>query len=138
MSAPGVGFARVVFLAAGLTGILELLPLYFYQAALDRARPLTYPEFYYGFIGVALAWQVAFLIISRDPARYRPLMPAIFLEKLLYPVAAHFLYAHGRLGWKPMLDGAGLDLAWLVLFVVAWLRLGRGAAPGPQAPAENR
>lgn len=137
MSAPGVGFARVVFVAAGLTGILELLPLYFYGATLDRTRPLTYPEFYYGFVGVALAWQVAFVIVSRDPVRYRPLMPAIFLEKLLYPVSALLLYSRGRLDFEPMLDGAALDLIWLALLVAAWLRLGRGAASRPAVSAER-
>lgn len=137
MTAPGVRFARMVFLAAGLLGILELVPLYFYEATLGRTRPFTYPEFYYGFLGVALAWQVAFLIISRDPVRYRPLMPAIFVEKLLYPIAAHVLYSHGRLGWKPMLDGAALDLVWLVLFVIAWVRLGRGAPAPPAGSAER-
>jgi hypothetical protein len=137
VNAPGVRFARVVFLIAGLLGILELLPLYFYEAALNRIRPLTYPEFYYGFAGVALAWQIAFLIISRDPGRYRPLMPAIFLEKLLFPAAAYLLYARGRLGWTSMLSGASLDLIWLALFVVAWVRLGRGVAPAPADSAQQ-
>jgi hypothetical protein len=45
--------------------------------------------------------------------------------------------AAGLTGWKPMLDGAALDLVWLVLFVIAWVRLGRGAAAPPAGAAER-
>jgi hypothetical protein len=121
-----VRFARWVFLLAGIIGLLEIVPLYFYEATLGHTQPppITHPDFYYGFIGVALAWQVAFLIISRDPLRYVPLMPALFLEKLLYPVAVYVLFAQGRVG-DQMLGGASLDLVWLVLFVIVWIRLRR-------------
>jgi hypothetical protein len=39
----------------------------------DQPPAITHPEFYYGFVGIATAWQVAFVIIGRDPERYRPL-----------------------------------------------------------------
>jgi hypothetical protein len=42
----------------------------------DQPPAITHPEFYYGFVGVATTWQVTFLIIRRDPKRYRPLMPS--------------------------------------------------------------
>jgi hypothetical protein len=32
------------------------------------------PGFFYGFVGCAWAWQVAFCFLATDPARYRPLM----------------------------------------------------------------
>ncbi len=85
----GVRFARIVYLVAGIVGLIEIVPLYFYEAALNRTQPppITHPEFYYGFVGVTLAWQVAFLVIARDPLRFRPLMPVSWIEKLLYPVA---------------------------------------------------
>jgi hypothetical protein len=121
---PSERFARWVFLLAGIVGLLEIVPLYFYEATLNRTQPppITHPDFYYGFVGIALAWQVAFLIISRDPARFRPLMPALFLEKLLYPCALFVLYTQGRV--RPQMLGASvLDLVWLVLFVTSWLRL---------------
>ena len=72
----------MVFLLAVIPGLLEILPLYFLQDTLGRRQPppITHPDFYYGFVGVASAWQVAFLLMSRDPLRYRQLMPAIFLE----------------------------------------------------------
>jgi len=124
-------FPRLVLLIAGLVGIVEVAPLYFYEGTLNRTQPppLTHPEFYYGFIGIVLAWQVAFLIMSRDPARYRALMPALFLEKLLYPAAVFALYAQGRVGSATTLGTAALDLVWLALFVAVLIRLRRGWRP---------
>ena len=119
-----VRFARWVFLLAGILGVLEIVPLYFMEdlIGLKQPPPITHPAFYYGFVGIALAWQVAFLIISRDPLRYQPLMPALFLEKLLYPAAVFTLYAKGRLPAEN-LPTAIIDLVWLVLFVIVWSRL---------------
>lgn len=118
----GVRFARIVYLAAGIVGLIEIVPLYFYEAALNRTQPppITHPEFYYGFVGVTLAWQVAFLVIARDPLRFRPLMPVSWIEKLLYPVAVGWLYSAGRTRVE-MVPPAMLDLVWLALFVVAWV-----------------
>src|SRR5215467_11349376 len=95
-----VRFARGIFLVAGVLGLMEIVPLYFLEATIGikQPPPITHPGFYYGFVGVTLAWQIAFLIISRDPLRYLPLMPALFLEKLLYPVAVYVLFAQGRVG----------------------------------------
>src|SRR4249919_3405209 len=79
-------FARVVFTIAGIWGILIMTPLYFTFDAVGRAYPppITHPDLYYGFIGVTLAWQIAFLVIATDPVRYRTIMLAGILEKLLY------------------------------------------------------
>ena len=104
--------------------MIEVVPLYFYEATLGRTQPppITHPDFYYGFVGIALAWQIAFLIIARDPLRYLSLMPAVSLEKALYPAAVFVLYAQGRVAAQ-MLGGASLDVVWLVLFVTVWLKL---------------
>lgn len=125
MSDPrAVRFAQWVFLVAGVLGLAEVVPLYFLEAMIGRTEPppITHPGFYYGFVGVALAWQVAFLIISRDPVRYVPLMPALFLEKLLYPAGVFTLYVLGRAPAQN-LGTAVVDLVWLVLFVVVWMKL---------------
>jgi hypothetical protein len=92
-------FARVVFRIAGIWGVLLMTPLYFTLDAINRAYPppITHPDLYYGFIGVTLAWQVAFLMIATDPVRYRPMMLAAFLEKLLYVGAMIVLYLQGEL-----------------------------------------
>jgi hypothetical protein len=119
-------FARVVLLAAGVVGIAELLPLYGGEALVNRMSPpaLTHPDFYYGFVGVALAWQVAFVIMSRDPGRYLPLFPALCLEKLLYPLSTCVLFAHGRASALEV-GGASGDVIWLALFIVVWRQLAR-------------
>jgi hypothetical protein len=90
-----------------------------YDRAAD-APPLTHPGFYYGFIGVALSWQVAFLIIGNNPVRYRPMMIPAMPEKFIYGLSLIVLYWQGRIGPKEM---AGLlDLVFGVLFVIAFLR----------------
>ena len=62
-------FAKWTYLIAGIYGLLILLPQYFLevQNGIDYPPPINHPEYYYGFIGIAVAWQIAFLIISRDP-----------------------------------------------------------------------
>src|SRR6476619_1825176 len=69
-------FARIVFLVAGVWGIVVLTPLFFLIDVTGRQYepPAMYPQFFYGFLSVAMAWQVAFLLIGSDPARFRPLM----------------------------------------------------------------
>ena len=116
-------FAKRVFLIAGIYGLIVLVPQYFLEAKTGRDYPpaITHPEFFYGFTGVALAWQVAFLIIARDPVRYRLMMIPSMLEKISFGVAAIVLFAQGRLA--PLLLAAGIgDLLWCAAFVVAFQR----------------
>ena len=119
-----IRFWRWVFLSAGIIGLAELAPLYLGEGTLNRTAPpaLTHPEFYYGFIGVALAWQLVFMVMARDPARYRPLIPAAVMEKLLYVASTFALYAAGRVQGAGSLLGATIDLGWLVLFAIATMR----------------
>jgi hypothetical protein len=114
-------FARRVFTLAGVYGVLVLLPMMFLeQAVVQRAPPaFTHPEFYYGFVGVALAWQLVFLLVSRDPARLRPVMLPAVLEKVAWGVGVCVLYAQGRTG-ALFLGGAVIDLVLASLFVIAW------------------
>lgn len=76
-------FAKRIYLLAGIYGLLVLLPQYFWESrnGLNFPPAINHPEYYYGFIGVAVAWQIGFLIISRDPTRYGPLMIATVIEK---------------------------------------------------------
>jgi hypothetical protein len=114
-------FASRVFLGAGIYGVVALLPQYFLEQKLGRdfPPPLTHPEHFYGFIGVALAWQFVFLMIARDVPRHRPLtLPAVF-EKLSFGVAAVVLFAQGRAA--ALVAGAGaIDLLLAGLFVLAF------------------
>lgn len=120
---PSVAVPRTIYRTAAIVGIAMLAPLYAMEARVAELSPpaVTHPEHYYGFVGLALVWQFAFLLIARDPIRYRPLMPITFLEKLSFGGAVVWLYLAGRV--DTMVLGAGLaDLTWLLLFVVAWRR----------------
>ena len=116
-------FARIVFLVAGIYGLIVLLPLYFMEAQTGRdyPPPITHPEYYYGFVGVGVAWQLAFLVISRDPLRYRPLMIPSIVEKASFGIAVAVLYIHGRVSTF-MLGAAMADSLLGVLFVIAFLK----------------
>lgn len=116
-------FARRVFASAGIYGLIVLTPQLFLEAQIgrDTPPPITHPEFFYGFTGVALAWQVAFVVISRDPARYRPLMIPAVLEKASFAITGAVLFLQGRLA--PLVLGfAGIDLILGMLFVIAYLQ----------------
>lgn len=122
-------FARRAYTAAAVYGILALAPQYFLEekVGLDFPPAITHPEYFYGFVGLALVWQFAFLLIARDPVRFRPLMPITWLEKLSFGGAAIVLMAMGRIPAAVLAMGL-IDLALGALFVVAWLKTPRDAS----------
>lgn len=117
-------FSKIVFLIAGICGIAVLAPGYFGEKMMAEKMPpaITHPEFYYGFFGVALAWQVAFLIVAAKPQQFRPIIPAAILEKLAYAMSCFVLFALGRAPKIVAFGGAG-DLVFAVLFTMAYFRL---------------
>lgn len=104
--------ARWIFLLAGIYGVAVLTPGLFLPAR-------GVPELYYGFIGLALVWQLVFLAIARDPVGLRVVMPLCILEKLSFFAVVLSLFLKGRvegdLFWGGMIDGA-----WMILFAIAW------------------
>jgi hypothetical protein len=116
-------FAKIVFWIAAIWGVLTLTPLYFMFDLIGRADPppITHPGFFYGFVGVALAWQIVFFFIARDPERHRPLMIPSVLEKLSYSVAVLVLVMQGRMHPSDLVF-AGTDLLLGVLFVLAYFK----------------
>jgi len=85
----------------------------------DTPPAITHLEYFYGFIGVVVAWQLVFLLIGRDPERYRPLMLPAVLEKLAFGVPVIILFAQGQLPGSVLFFGL-LDLTLCALFLVAW------------------
>ena len=113
--------ARRVFLTAGIYGLVVLLPQYFMEGTLGRNFPpsLTHPENFYGFIGIGLAWQFAFLLIARDVQRFRLFMLPAVLEKLSFGIAVLVLYGQGRI--PPLVACAGsIDLLFAAFFAQAF------------------
>src|SRR5262249_38891018 len=116
-------FAKIVFTIAGIWGIVVLVPLFWLVDLTGRhyAPPMEYPHFFYGFFSVALAWQIAFLIIGSDPIRFRPLMIPAAIEKLGYILTVAVLNSRGRISST---DTAGMlpDLLLGILFIVALVK----------------
>ena len=115
--------ASRIFWWSGLYGVIVILPNYFLEVryGLDHPPAITHPEFYYGFTGVGLAWQVAFFIIAKNPARYRALMIPSILEKVCFGVAALVLWMHSRI--PDLIAGAAvIDLLLAGLFLLAYLK----------------
>lgn len=119
-------FAKYTFLIAGIYGIIALMPMYFLKDYVGQQNPpaILHPEFFYGFVGVALAWQFVFLIISRNPAKYRLLMLPSILEKAAWGVPVSILFLQGEV--SASLFGAGIiDSLLGILFAFAYFKTGR-------------
>ena len=116
-------FAKIVFRVAGIWGLWVLTPLYFMFDLIGRndPPPITHPGFFYGFVGVALAWQIVFIFIATDPARYRPLMIPSVLEKVSFAAPVIILVLQGRMH-KSDLVFVCTDLLLGLLFVIAYFK----------------
>jgi hypothetical protein len=116
-------FAKVVFWIAGVWGVLVLFPLYFMSDVIGRTDPpaITHLGYYFGFLNVTLAWQLAFFILARDPVRFRPMMIASIAEKVLYFAPIIVLRSFG-LVTKAECIVALPDLVLAGLFTVAYAK----------------
>ena len=116
-------FAQIVFTVAGVWGIVVLTPLYFLFDVTGRqyAPPTSYPQFFYGFLSVTLAWQIAFLVIGSNPARFRPLMIPSIVEKLGYVVTLGVLHSQARISAADA-TAAVPDLLLGALFIAAFAK----------------
>jgi hypothetical protein len=123
-------FAKIVFFVAGIYGLLILGPIYFMEGKIGRETPpaITHPEYFYGFLGAGLAWQVLFLVLSKDPVRYRSMILPSVLEKISYGIALIVLYSQHRLPLSVLSVGS-VDWIFAFLFLAAYLttKAGRGS-----------
>ena len=115
-------FSKYVFIAAGIYGLIVTVPMYFSEAQFGAEHPpvITHPEYFYGFIGVVIAWQILFFLIARDPERYRLMMIPAVLEKMGYAATVFILFSIDRITAFP-LTFAGIDLALGALFIAAFI-----------------
>ena len=109
-------FVRIIFAAAAAWGFLAVTPGLFAPAG-------PQPEYYYGFYGLALVFQLVFVIIALDPLRYRALVPIAILEKLAFFLPVTILYLQGRVAMGNIFFGAMVDGLLMLLFALAWFRL---------------
>jgi hypothetical protein len=116
-----VKFAKFVFIGAGIWGLSVLTPLYWLVDISGRhyAVPHDYPAFFYGFVAVALAWQIAFLVIGTDPVRFRPFMVLAMIEKFSYVSTLVVLYAQSRIpsiDFQPAIPDGLIGLLFIAAF----------------------
>lgn len=118
-------FAKVVYYAAGTWGVLVLTPMFFLFDWISRQgpTPITYPQFFYGFLSVAMAWQFAFFAIGSDPARFRPIMIPSMVEKFGHVTTMTVLYLQARVTTSDLMTAAP-DLVLGILFVLAFVKTG--------------
>jgi len=116
-------FAKYTFLISGIYGLIVMLPQFLLENTIGIEQPpaITHPEFFYGFICVTVAFQIVFLVISRDPVRYRPLMLVSLVEKFPFVIAIAVLYLQSRVGWQ-MAAAAAIDAFWGVMFLVSYVK----------------
>lgn len=117
-------FAKYTFLIAGIYGLLALIPQYFLENKIGTDAPpaITHPEFFYGFIGVGIAFQLVFLVISRDPQKYRMLILPSIVEKFSFAIPAAILFAAGRLDAQMFAAGM-IDAVLGLLFIACWFKV---------------
>jgi hypothetical protein len=117
---------NLIFLVAGIYGLALLLPMFFMEQYLTDNYPpaITHPEYFYGFVGAAAAWQLVYLLISTDPPRYRPVIVVAIIAKLAFAITAWVLFSQGRTPGN-IVAGATIDLVFAGLFAYAYVLLGR-------------
>jgi hypothetical protein len=117
------GTARWLFRGAAIYGLIVLLPLYLleHQVAAPAAA-LAHPEYYYGFIGAAAAWQLVYWTIGGDPVRYRAFMPLGVIAKFGFWIPTFLLWLNGRTPTSTFAV-TNVDLLLGIGFFVAWRRL---------------
>jgi len=116
-------FAKIVFWAASIWGVLVLAPLLFMFDLIGQKDPppITHPAFYYGFVSVALVWQVAFMVIATNPVRYRMMMIPAVLEKFGYGTVLVTLFLQNRLHPQDLVFGV-VDTFLGILFLVSFFK----------------
>lgn len=116
-------FARRVFLGAGVWGFVILTPMYFLFDTIGRqtGTPINYPQFYYGFLGVTLPWQLAFLTIGSDPVRFRKMMIPSIAEKFVFGLSMVVLLMQARIT-PADLAVVSPDFVLGTLFIVAFVK----------------
>jgi hypothetical protein len=117
-------FAKWTYFIAGVYGLIILIPQYLLETknGIDYPPPINHPEYYYGFVGVAISWQIVFLLIATDPTRYRIMMIASVLEKFSYGIAITLLFIQNRIA-SPVFATGIIDLSLGVLFIISFLKL---------------
>jgi hypothetical protein len=120
-----IKFAQRLFLGAGIYGIAVIVPMFFLEHMIGEHDPpsITHAEFYYGFVCAAFAWQVVYLMMSREPIRLRPMLIPAIMGKAGFAISVFVLLAQGRLAAQNIVLPT-VDLLLAALFAWAYVALG--------------
>lgn len=120
-----IKWARRLFLAAGIYGVVVVTPLFFLEQQLSERYPpaITHPELYYGFVSVTFGWQIVYLMLWRDPLRFRPIIVPAVVGKVGFASSVLVLVALQRLEPAGLVMAPG-DLVLSALFLWAFFALG--------------
>jgi hypothetical protein len=123
-------FARRLFLGAGIYGLLVIAPLFFLEQLIGEQDPpaITHAEFYYGFVWTAFAWQIVYVMMWRDPLRWRPMLIPAIVGKAGFAFSVFVLFAQGRLAARNVVLPS-IDLLLALLFAWAYVSLGSQREP---------
>ena len=118
--------AKLLFLVAGIYGLAVVVPLFFLENKIGELDPpaISHPEFYYGFAWVTVAWQIVYLMMSRYPVRFRPMLIPAVISKAGFALTAYYLCGVGRLAARNLILPS-TDLVLVALFVWTYVSLGR-------------
>jgi len=119
--------ARIIFGLAAAWGFIALTPGLFGEVSFSIAMPpaITHPEFYYGFYGLAMVFQLIFVLIAIDPKQNKHLIPIAILEKLAFFLPCMWLFSERRMAVGGPFYGAIIDGIWAIIFVAVWWMLHR-------------
>jgi hypothetical protein len=116
---------RRIFFIAGVYGVLVLTPMFFLEDRIGRdlPPPITHPEYFYGFLCLALVSQALYFLIARDLIRFRPIILVGIAGKVSFAVSAFILVAIHRTPTQ-FLFGPVMDLFIAAVFFWVYLRTG--------------
>ena len=108
--------------------------MFFLEPVIAARNPpaITHPEFFYGFLGLAIAFQFLFALIAWQPRRLLAAMPAAVAEKCLYATMIGLLVVWHRLGNAGAAAFAAVDAVLGGLFLLSYLSLKQGASKDPK------
>ena len=104
-----------IFLIAGIFGLISTIPLAFAEKTISVQQP----EFYYGFVFLNICLQIIYIIISKSPVRFRPIMIPAVLAKASGTIALTWLYLIGRVSSQWLAIGA-VDGVFAILFIISY------------------
>jgi hypothetical protein len=117
--------ARWVFLIAGIFGLIPVVPLVYTTMVKGEA---ILPDFASmgSFFSVSVfqyvCWQISYIILARDPVRFRSMIILAFFVEITAPLNPLWLFLYGFRLWISI---AVVDFLLAILFVVAFWLTGR-------------